>query len=169
MESENLKDLLVYEFRRRVIEESIPRIKKSLSEISEAEVWFRPNENSNAIGNLVLHLCGNARQWVLAGMDAQPDHRQRQTEFDARGGISKADLTDLMDKLQVDLEEFLPRITVENLFIVRRVQVFEETGVSILVHVIEHFSYHTGQIAYAVKFLKNKDLDFYGDMNLEVQ
>ncbi len=165
--SKNLKNQLVGEFRRRIFEENMPRIKKCLAEISETEVWWRPNENSNAIGNLVLHLCGNVRQWILATMAGQADFRERQTEFDCRGGISKQELIDLMEKLEADLEQYLPKITVEDLLKISPVQIYVESGFCKMVHVIEHFSYHTGQIAFAVKVLKNKDLDFYNDAALD--
>ena len=56
------------QIHQRLFEESVPRLKKCLDELTEEEVWKRPNEYSNSMGNLVLHLCGNVRQWIVSGV-----------------------------------------------------------------------------------------------------
>ena len=157
---------LVAEFRRRVMDESVPRLKKCLAELTEEEVWQRPNPNSNAVGNLVLHLCGNARQWILTGIGNAPDYRERQAEFDCRGGISKAELEEKVDALMLEINELFESITPQELLRVRPVQVYEESGLTILIHVLEHFSYHVGQMTYYVKALKNMDLGYYENDDL---
>jgi uncharacterized damage-inducible protein DinB len=165
-EMASIKDLLIQQFRIRVFEESVPRIKKCLAELSDEEIWWRPNENSNAIGNLVLHLCGNARQWILSGIGGAPDMRERQKEFDQRDIIPKADLLQLLDNLILEITDLLPKITTKELLRVRPVQIYQDTAVSILIHVIEHFSYHVGQMTVIVKLLKNKQLGYYGGQKL---
>jgi hypothetical protein len=60
-----MEQLLLNKFHRRVCTESIPSIKKCFNHISEEEFWFRPNETSNSIGNLILHLIVNAEQWIM--------------------------------------------------------------------------------------------------------
>ncbi len=161
-----LKELLIAETKRRLFEESIPRLRKCLQEVSEEDVWLRPNDQSNSIGNLVLHLCGNARQWIVTGLGKAPDIRQRNREFNERGPIAKKELLTLVDTLPPDIEKVLDDLTVADLVGVHPVQGFQESGVSILVHVIEHFSYHVGQIAYYVKARKGIDLGFYEDVEL---
>jgi uncharacterized damage-inducible protein DinB len=162
----DFKKEIIAQFRERVFQESIPRLKKCLAELTDEEIWWRPNENSNAIGNLVLHLCGNARQWVLSGLGGAPDMRERQKEFDQRAIIPKAILLDLVDTLQADIDKRLDTISATELLRVRPVQIYQETGVSILIHVIEHFSYHVGQMTYSVKYMKNKQLGYYDGLNL---
>ncbi len=162
-----IETLLIEEVKRRLFEEGIPRIQKCLHELSEEEVWQRPNEQSNSVGNLILHLCGNVRQWIIAGLGHTTDVRQRQTEFDERGPISKAILLEKLAILETDVRATLINISAEDLVKYHKVQAFEETGVSILVHVTEHFSYHVGQITYFVKAIKNMDLGYYADMDLE--
>ncbi len=162
----HFNEVLVAEFYRRVVDESIPRIKKCLLELADEEIWFRPNEQSNAIGNLVLHACGNARQWVLSGLAGHPDTRKRQLEFDQRDIIPKAHLLELLDATATALAQERARITTLNLLEKRPVQVYEESGIAILMHVAEHFSYHAGQITYALKWLKNLDTGYYPE-NLE--
>lgn len=161
------RDLLIAEVKRRLFDESLPRLEKCLSELSEEEVWHRPNPNSNSVGNLVLHLNGNMRQWILSGLAGEADIRQRSEEFKEQGPIPKnkllKDLKATLNRVAESLDEVKP----EDLLEPHEVQVFRESGLSILIHVIEHFSYHVGQITYYVKWLKNIDTKYYGDMDLE--
>lgn len=138
-----------------------------MNELSEDEIWNKPNHNTNSIGNLILHLCGNARQWICNGLINQPDFRQRNEEFNLENRCSKLELIELMNQLKNDIDETFQKINSENVLIKRKVQVFEESGLSILIHVIEHFSYHTGQITLLTKLIKNVDLKYYGDLILD--
>ncbi len=162
------RDLLINEVRRRLIGESISRIKQCLAELTTEEIWYRPNENSNSVGNLVLHLCGNVRQWLLGGMGGYTDNRRRQAEFDERGPFPTTALVRHLDELAEEVEKVLSRITFEQLLQPVEVQNFKENGVSVLVHVVEHFSYHTGQITYYVKWRKNINTAYYSGINLDV-
>ncbi|RMG83705.1 MAG: DUF1572 domain-containing protein [Bacteroidetes bacterium] len=159
--------LLLAETRRRLFEEGIPRLKKCLLALSEEEIWHRPNAHSNSMGNLTLHLCGNVRQWILSGLGKQPDRRRRQAEFDQRDPIPRETLFRQLDELARGVEAVLQSLTPADLLATHEVQVYRETGVSILVHVVEHFSYHVGQMTYYVKWLKDCDMGYYPE-NLEV-
>jgi len=163
----SFRDLLIEETRRRLILESMPRIIQCLEMLSPDEIWRRPNANSNSIGNLVLHLCGNVRQWILAGMSGEEDIRKRQEEFDEKGPLPTILLIQKLEKLMTEVNTFLDKISPEDLLKEYPVQTFNENGISILVHVIEHFSYHTGQITYATKALKNQDTGYYSGMKLQ--
>jgi uncharacterized damage-inducible protein DinB len=155
------KNALISETRRRIIEESIPRIKKCLYELDEKEIWHRPNDHSNSVGNLILHLCGNVTQWIGSGLGKLEDHRLRDSEFEEKGPLPTATLLKKLDDLIVLINEVLETISEQDLLELHDVQVYKESGVSILVHVIEHFSYHTGQITYYVKWRKNMDTGYY--------
>lgn len=157
---------MIDEFERRVMGESIPRIKKCLDLLNEKEVWHRPNENIVSIGNLILHLCGNARQWILSGVGGQIDHRDRDSEFEEKGPIAKAQLVVQMNQLAEELRIVLHALKPQDLLEKRPVQIYEETVLSMLIHVIEHFSYHTGQITFITKWLKNVDTQYYGGIDL---
>ena len=161
------RDLLIAEVKRRLFDESMPRLRKCLEQLSEPEVWQRPNEHSNSVGNLVLHLEGNIRQWVVGGLGGRPDNRRRQAEFDERGPISKADLLAKMERAMEEVAQTLEQVQPEELLEYREVQTFRESGLSILVHVVEHFSYHVGQITYIVKAKKDMDMGYYEDVELE--
>ncbi len=154
-------DALVAETRRRLFEECIPRVKKCLDLLTEEEIWYKPNENSNSVGNIILHLCGNVRQWLGAGLGKLPKVRQRDEEFSTKGGFNKKEILEKLEKLQEMSEGVLSKVTYEDLLAVHEVQVYQETGLSILVHVTEHFSYHVGQITYFVKAKKDLDTGYY--------
>lgn len=168
-QDQKLTDLIIKDCQRRLFEESYPRIEKCIGELSTAEIWARPNENSNSVGNLILHLCGNVRQWVLSGIDEQEDVRQRQSEFDERGPVANEVLFEKLALLKADVNEAFARITPEKLCSEIEVQGFKESGISILIHIVEHFSFHVGQITYYTKMVKDMDLKYYGDLDLETK
>lgn len=167
MHDQSFLQLFTSEIKRRLFEESQVRLERCLNELSESDIWWRPNENSNSVGNLVLHLCGNARQWILAGLGGAMDQRSRQAEFDERGPISRAELIQKVREVMAEVDGVLDRLTPGDLERPIIVQGFDETGLSILIHVVEHFSYHVGQIAYIVKARLDKQTNFYGGINLE--
>ena len=159
---------LIEETKRRLIREFPQRIHKSLGQLTEEEIWERPNAETVSAGNLVLHLLGNVRQNILSGLAGEPDHRRRQIEFDEQGPIPTAELLHRLDDLIAEVDRALDRIDPATLLTVRKVQGFEESGLSILVHVIEHFSYHVGQITYIAKSKKAVDLGYYAGVDLNV-
>jgi len=158
---------LLREVDRRLFEENFPRLRKCLGELTKTDVWYRPNMHSNSVGNLTLHLIGNCRQWITSGLGGQPDKRDRQQEFDEQGPIATDELLQKLDDLEVELKEVLENVPLEELVRKRPVQTFEESGIGILVHVVEHFSYHVGQITYFVKSRKNMDMGYYKNIDLE--
>lgn len=159
---------LVDEIDRRMFGECQPRIVRCLGELTDEEIWRRPNEQSNSVGNLVLHLCGNIRQWVISTLGGEADHRRRSEEFAERGPIAKEELIAKFNETLDRAREVIRGLDLSALTEKRWVQGNEESVVSIIVHVCEHLSYHTGQIAYYVKAGKGIDLAFYGGVDLNV-
>lgn len=159
--------LLKQEVLRRINDEFIPKILDCLNSIEEKDIYFRYNENCNSINNLIQHLNGNVRQWILSAACGLPDHRTRSKEFEAENHLPKDDLIQLLRSLKIDLEEHLPNLDENLLMKKRKVQCYNETILSMLIHSTEHFSYHTGQIVYITKSLKNRDMAFYAEDRLE--
>jgi len=157
--------LMIQQFRLRIFDESYPRILKCLDLLNEDQVWERPNEQLSSVGNLVLHLAGNMRQWINSGLGGHEDTRKRDREFLESSRCSKWKLKLLLEDLKLGVEVILNMLTAEDWVKVRKVQVFEESGLSILVHVMEHFSYHTGQITWQTKMLTNVDTKYYGRLS----
>jgi uncharacterized damage-inducible protein DinB len=160
------KEQVIQQFEMRVFEESYHRIFKCLSLLSEDQLWKKPNKEIPAIGSLILHLCGNARQWILSGIGNRQDNRERDLEFEVHKNIKKTDLIFLLENLRVNLIEVLNDMPEQNLQRVYSIQGFRETGFSVIIHVIEHFSYHTGQISTLTKLYLGEDLGYYSDVNL---
>jgi len=168
-QSTALTAALIAEIKRRLFEESMFRLKKCLNELTTEQIWYRPNPSSNSVGNLILHLHGNVRQWVIAGLGKNEDIRERQKEFDEQGLVPVKKMVEDMDLLMVEVEAILDQVTAEDLLEVRNVQGFKESGLSILVHITEHFSYHVGQMTYIVKMLKDKDMGYYEGHDLKAK
>ncbi|MBW2938969.1 DUF1572 domain-containing protein [Aureisphaera sp. CAU 1614] len=151
------------------IDESTRMVEKSLQEISFEELWRKPNNNLNSIGNLLLHLCGNMTQYAIASLGNLPDTRNRDEEFLTGGGFSKQELLLKLKNTVEKVKETLLTTSYEEFLRERNVQGFTLSGIGIIIHVVEHYSYHTGQIAFWIKLIKNKDLGFYEDYDLNTK
>lgn len=160
------KDLLIKQFEKRVFEESYERIFKCLTLLTEEQLWHKPNSEIPAVGSLIMHLCGNARQWILSGLGNHPDNRDRDSEFESHPNIKKSELIFLLENLKVNLRQVLNDLPESELSRTRNVQGFEENGFSMVIHVLEHFSYHTGQITTLTKLATNKKTGYYEGYNL---
>lgn len=150
------------------MDENSRMIRACFDELSDDEIWKRPNASSNSVGNLILHLCGNITQYAISSLGGSPDTRDRDREFAAREGYSK---TALLDKLIDTVERAKATMQAqdaESLLRVRSVQGFRFSGIGIILHVVEHYSYHTGQIAFWTKILRDKDLGFYAGFDLNI-
>lgn len=138
-----------------------PKIERCLEKLSDEQVWWRPNENSNSIGNLILHLCGNARQWIVCGVGGSPDFRRRDEEFAQREVISRDELAQLLDRTLKEVAKTLNELDAKSLMRRRTIQGKEVDLLEAIFHVTEHFSMHTGQIIQLTKILTSRDLGFY--------
>ena len=161
-----MKNELIDSFQLRVHDESYERINKCLAMLSEDQVWYSPDETIPTIGNLILHLCGNVRQWILTGVGERTGHRERDSEFELGSRTSKEELQNLMKDLSAEVNEYFQDITSEDLYKEIVVQGFKVTGFSAVVHVIEHFSYHTGQITTLTKLMTGKETNYFQDVDL---
>lgn len=137
------------------------RIRACLERLTPEQVWARGSESENAVGNLVLHLCGNVRQWVGFGIAGWPDVRERDSEFRARGGLGPQELSERLDATVRQATEVLRALPPERLKDRTRVQNYDVTVLEAVYHVVEHFAGHTGQILYATKQMTHEDLGFY--------
>jgi uncharacterized damage-inducible protein DinB len=139
----------------------LPKIRRCLDRLSDEEIWWRPNDASNSVGNLMLHLAGNIRQWVVSGIGKAPDVRERQTEFDERGGVSGPELLGHLEEVLTEVDGVLADLPASELSATRVIQGLEVTVLDALYHVVEHFSMHTGQIIYYTKSRSGGDLGFW--------
>jgi uncharacterized damage-inducible protein DinB len=151
------------------MDENTPKIKRCLDELDETEIWKRPNDASNSVGNLVLHLCGNITQWVISSLGKAEDRRERDKEFSATGGYSKTELWEKFIAVIEKAKDIIQHIDTDEILRKRLVQGYHYSGIGIIIHITEHYSYHTGQIVFWTKLLKDKDLGFYAGTNLNVR
>ncbi|MCH2230207.1 MAG: DUF1572 domain-containing protein [Crocinitomicaceae bacterium] len=162
----NSKDHLISTFNERVFKESYVRIYKCLTLLDEKQLWDSPSGNVPAIGCLILHLSGNARQWILSGLGGEKDNRVRDDEFLIHRNIRKSELVFLLENLKVQLRNCLNNLDASLLDKELVIQGFKVTGFAIIIHVLEHFSYHTGQITLLTKLYSNKETDYYSGLDL---
>ena len=139
-----------------------PKIERCLEKLTDQQIWWRSNEESNSIGNLVLHLCGNARQWLISGVGGEPDARVRDAEFQQREVISRDKLLALLRSTLSEIETTLRALDAALLLERRKIQGHDVDILEAIFHVTEHFSMHTGQIILLTKLLTASDLRFYG-------
>jgi uncharacterized damage-inducible protein DinB len=144
--------------RKYLRDDYLARIRKALAELPEEELWWRPNDASNSAGNLLLHLAGNARQWIVAGVGGGADLRARDTEFAATGGLSAREALARLETVVADVDAVLARLEPGALSERRTIQGSDVTVLEAVYHVVEHFAMHVGQILYIVKLRTGKDL-----------
>lgn len=151
----------VEQARHILTQEYTPRLLRCLDEMSEEDVWWRPDGPCNSAGNLILHLCGNVRQWIISGVGSAPDRRERAKEFAERGPIPKAALRERLLETLREAEQALAEFNPARLTEPKIIQGFDTTNLKAILHVVEHFGQHLGQIIYLTKMRKGIDLRFY--------
>jgi len=139
----------------------LPKIERCLEKLTDEQIWWRANEDSNSIGNLILHLCGNARQWIICGVGSQPDHRNRDAEFEQRDPIPRTELLRLLRSTLSEIQTTLQTLDPATVLEPRKIQGHDVDILEAVFHVTEHFSMHTGQIIMLTKMLSTTDLRFY--------
>ena len=143
----------------------MPRMRHCLHQFSEADLWWRPNETSNSAGNLVLHLSGNLRQWILEALGGIPSHRDRDAEFAARGPMPKAELIAKLESAVNGVVSMLEDFDATRLLQRHQIQKYDVSAQQAIYHVVEHFSYHLGQIIYIYKLRTGVDPNFYAALS----
>lgn len=160
-----LATLFLESTRNRLFNEHWPRLKACVEPLTVDQIWWRPNEASNSVGNLVLHLNGNVTQWIVTSFNRGEDKRNRPAEFSAAGGLTAAELLDRLGATMNEAAKVLERLTAEELLAPFEIQGYKTRGLDAVYHVVDHFGLHYGQIAYITKNLTGKDLGFYKELN----
>ena len=161
MTLDSFADRFIDQAREFLLVDYLPKIERCLDQLSDEQIWWRPNEQSNSIGNLLLHLSGNARQWILTGLGGEVDKRQRDKEFAEREGIPASELLRQIKGTLQEVDDVLAGFDRSKLLDLRKIQGNDVTALEAVFHVTEHFSMHTGQIILLTKLMIAKDLKFY--------
>ena len=159
-----IRDVFI-DFSIRKLSLLASRIDDCLSRLDDRQVWLRDAENMNAVGNLVLHLCGNVRQWAVSAIGGAEDIRQRDAEFGAREGVSRDDLRRMLADIVGQATEVIKGIKAERLTERLTVQKYPVTVLEAVYTILEHFAQHTGQIIFATKLLTGEDLGYYAHLS----
>jgi uncharacterized damage-inducible protein DinB len=154
-------DEIFLKFSADKLEQLHGRIQDCMSRLTPEQIWARTSDNENAVGNLVLHLSGNVRQWIGSGVAGLPDHRERDGEFAARGGKSTEELAELLKTRITDAASIIRSVPPERLTERITPQGHAVTVLEAIAHVVEHFSQHTGQVILLTKILTGQDLAYY--------
>ncbi len=144
------------------LEQLAGRIQDCLGKLTEEQIWTRKTDNENAVGNIVLHLAGNVRQWICYGVGGQPDVRHRDAEFAARSGSGVAET---LRAAVAEAVAIIRGLELNDLATVTSVQGFDLSKGIAIYHVVEHFAGHAGQIIFATKLLTGQDLGYYKDLS----
>lgn len=158
-------DLFLDFSRNKLVTQYWPRLRKAVEPLSQEQIWWRPNDASNSIGNLILHLNGNVWQWLVASFNRLKDERDRPAEFNATGDLSADNLLGRLEQTMNEASKVLARLTPEELLATWTIQGYTVSGLAAVYQVVEHFGLHYGQIVYVTKMLEGRDLGFYSELS----
>ena len=157
---------LFLEFSRtKLLQQYWPRLRTCVESLTDEQVWWRPNESSNSIGNLMLHLNGNVQQWLVASFAHADDARDRPAEFAHRQIVPATALLQTLGGTMDRASHTLARLTEADLCATLHIQGYTVSGLEAVYQVVEHFGLHYGQIVYITKLVTEKDLGFYRELN----
>ncbi len=165
MAADPASELFLQFSRNKLLEQYWPRLRKAVELLSEEQIWWRPNDASNSIANLILHLNGNVWQWLVASFDRLEDRRDRPAEFNATGDLTAADLLARLGATMDEAAKVLARLTADDLLATWHIQGYTVTGLAAVYQVVEHFGLHYGQIVYITKMQEGRDLGFYSELS----
>jgi hypothetical protein len=134
-----------------VLAGAVDGIKHCLCQLTDDQVWWRPSPSLNSIGNLLLHLCGNVRQWIVSGIGGTADVRNRPLEFSERGPIPREELMGRLDAVMAEARAVLSRLTARHLTEMRRIQGFDVTGLAAIFDSVPHFKGHAQEIVHMTR------------------
>ena len=146
------------------LSESLRKVREAWTRLDEQQIWWRPNEACLAPANQLIHLTGNVRQWVGTALMQLDEVRTRDAEFAARGGLDK---DQIFRAFEEQVHQMQQRLTeAQDWTSPHVVQGHPTTELGIWIHMVEHLSYHTGQLLYTVKAMTGEPFDFYADWDL---
>jgi len=151
--------------RNKLLDQYWARLRSCVETLTDEQVWWRPNDASNSIGNLILHLNGNVYQWLVASFNHLEDKRNRPAEFNERELISASSLLDRLGETMQQASQVLAKLTAADLVAPHEIQGYHITGLDAVYQVVEHFGMHYGQILYIAKALSGADLGFYSELS----
>jgi hypothetical protein len=161
----DLTSLFLEFSREKLLEEYWPRLRGCVESLTNEQVWWRPNDASNSIGNLILHLNGNVRQWLVGSFNRSEDTRDRPAEFSERQVIAVSALLEKLGATMREASAVLGRLTEADLLATYHIQGYTVSGLGAVYQVVEHFGMHYGQVVFITKLVSGKNLGFYSELD----
>ncbi len=151
--------VLFLDHSTRKLDQMEKHLAACFEKLADDQVWFHAAEHENSIGNLVLHLCGNMRQWIMHGVGEAVDVRVREAEFSTSGGYSAQDLMLLFHNTVDEAKAVIGRLPHERLTEIIHPQSREVSVLDAIYQVVGHVQLHMGQIILLTKHYSRQDLD----------
>ena len=159
----NIAHAFIERSRHYLVHDYPAKIERCLDVLPAEALWRRDDETENSVGNLLLHLAGNVRQWIVAGVGGESDTRVRSAEFSARTGDTAEALMQRLRDTLAEVDVVLGTLDADRLGQPRRIQGRDVKVLDAVYHVVEHFSMHTGQIILLTKRYAPGRVQFYED------
>ena len=156
---ENEVAALFREYSCNKLDMMVKDMRACMARLTDVQVWERHGAHENAVGNLVLHLCGNMRQWVMHGIGGAKDVRVRDAEFSADGGLTGAALMELFEKTVAEARGVIASLSAERMVEKITPQTHEVSVLGAVYQVVGHVQQHLGQIILMTKQMTRQDLD----------
>jgi hypothetical protein len=136
---------------RHTLSEGMRKIEHCVDQLDDKQIWWRPREEMNSIANVMLHLSGNLRQWIIAGVGGATDVRNRPMEFADRSGRGKEGVVGILKGVVAEADGVLAKVTAGQLMSPRRIQGYEETVMSAIGDTVAHFRGHVQEIIHMTR------------------
>lgn len=146
----------------RVVMERFKSIKtlgdKTIEQLSEKDIHWTYNQESNSIAVIVKHLSGNMiSRWTdLLTSDGEKENRNRDEEF-IDDIPSKLEMINVWEKGWDVLIDTLTGLNEDDLLKTIKIRGEKHLVLEAIERQMAHYSYHVGQIVYIGKQLKNNE------------
>ena len=158
-QAQNLSSVTVEALRARITRVLPQQIRTCVEELSDEQLWWRPNEQSNSVGNLVLHVSGSMRHYLSRGVGGLQYNRDRPAEFAERGPIPRAQLLAVFDETIDQAAQVFGALDGARLLDPTDEPDYVPTIFDTIINIAIHLATHTGQIVFITKMLKEGSID----------
>jgi len=168
VESNNI--LLSDEFARLsidLLDQSMNKIRHCENQLGENQIWWRPDPAMNSIGNLLMHLAGNLRQWGVDPFTLASSRRDRESEFQSDVRCPINELLASLSTVVEEAKEQWRHLAVGQLRKKVEIQGFEVTHMHAIVHASSHFVGHAHQIVTLTRLQLGANYKFHWTPNEE--
>ena len=144
-----------------LLRQAMLKVEHCCRQLTAGQIWTRPSPGMNSVGNLLLHVDGNLRQWALSGLGGQPDSRDRQAEFSAEVSTGAEVLLERLRQTVDEATSLFARLDHDALTRTYQIQGFECSGLAAMFHTSSHLVGHTHQIIQLTRLQLGANYEFH--------